>query len=196
MKKQWKIPPSPVISHIMISLDKDSTMDELTRSYPGARRALFAKYHIGGCSSCAYQPEETISEVCLRNSLDLSEVIQHVEDSHKHDKELLISPQQLASMIENGAPFQLIDTRTREEHEAVSIADSQFLTEELQQSIFAQCTPESTIILYDHTGRDVLDKVAWFVGHSLPQTKGLEGGIDAYSQQIDSSLPRYRLELD
>ena len=27
------------------------TMSEVLRAYPGAQRALFAKYHIGGCSS-------------------------------------------------------------------------------------------------------------------------------------------------
>ena len=52
------------------------------------------------------------------------------------------------------------------------------------------------IVLYDHRGREVLDQCAWFHGHGLKNTLGLEGGIDAWSQEVDSSVQRYRLELD
>lgn len=177
-------------------LTVETTMEELTSSYPGARRALFAKYHIGGCSSCAYQPEETLASVCKRNELVTEEVIEHVLNSHQHDQQMLITPQELAQLIDSGQEFHLVDTRTREEHEAVTIPDSQFLTQDFQQKAFAEWKPETTVVLYDHTGGNVLDKVAWFLGHKLLKTKGLAGGIDAYSEFIDSSLPRYRLELD
>jgi rhodanese-related sulfurtransferase len=42
----------------------------------------------------------------------------------------------------------------------------------------------------------VLDQVAWFRGHGLNETYGLRGGIDAWSQEIDKSIPRYRVEMD
>ena len=35
-------------------------------AFPGARRALFARYHIGGCQSCGFSPGETLAEVCAR----------------------------------------------------------------------------------------------------------------------------------
>ena len=35
--------------------------------FPGAQRALFRKYHIGGCSSCGFSPNETLAGVCARN---------------------------------------------------------------------------------------------------------------------------------
>ena len=34
------------------------------------------------------------------------------------------------------------------------------------------------------------------IGHGFGETKCLVGGIDAYSQEIDPSLPRYRIELE
>ncbi len=91
--------------------------------------------------------------------------------------------------------LRLIDLRTREEHEAVKIGGSEFFTQELQQQLFGG-DPEASILLYDHSGQNVLDQVAWFRGHGLKQTFGLRGGIDAWSREVDSSIPRYRLEMD
>ena len=42
-----------------------------------------------------------------------------------------------AAAREKLADFRLIDLRTREEHEAVAIAGSEFFTQELQQQLFA-----------------------------------------------------------
>ena len=54
----------------------DSTMREVLEACPGAQRALFRRYHIGGCSSCAFQPEETLAQVCARNgNLKVVEVL-------------------------------------------------------------------------------------------------------------------------
>ena len=44
-------------------INSDSTMEQVLMEYPGARRALFRKYHIGGCSSCGFQMNETLAGV-------------------------------------------------------------------------------------------------------------------------------------
>jgi len=44
-------------------LTPQSTMAEVLQSHPGAQRALFKRYHIGGCSSCAFQPGETLEQL-------------------------------------------------------------------------------------------------------------------------------------
>ena len=41
-------------------------MSEVLKEFPGAQRALFRRYHIGGCSSCGFQPTETLAQVCER----------------------------------------------------------------------------------------------------------------------------------
>jgi rhodanese-related sulfurtransferase len=95
----------------------------------------------------------------------------------------------------NLTELRLVDLRTREEHEAVVIPGSEFFTQELQQQLFAG-DPKTPILLYDHSGKNVLDQVAWFRGHGLHETYALRGGIDAWSLEIDRSIPRYRLEMD
>ncbi|MBK1883392.1 hypothetical protein JIN85_13280 [Luteolibacter pohnpeiensis] len=176
-------------------LSTASTMREILDTLPGARRAIFAKYHLGGCQSCAFSDDETLAELCQRaGELPETEVLAHLLESHEHDLQMLVEPSTAKQWIEAGA-VRLIDIRTREEHDAVLIENSDFFTQDLQQELFAG-NPEQTFVLYDHSGKGVLDQVAWFRGHGLKKTFGLRGGIDAWSQEVDSTIPRYRIEVD
>lgn len=167
-------------------------MGTILETLPGARRALFARYHLGGCSSCAFSPEETLAELAARSETDAAEMLDHLLESHRHDEEMWLSPAEAAAARDAS---RLVDIRTREEHEAVAIPGSEFFTQDLQQALFAG-DPDARIVLYDHSGRGVLDQVAWFRGHGLKHTFGLRGGIDAWSVEVDPSLPRYRLEVE
>jgi rhodanese-related sulfurtransferase len=173
-------------------LSADSPLGLIIETLPGAKRALFARYHLGGCQSCAFSNEETLAQLCQRSELQVAEVLDHLLASHTHDLTMLMEPSEVKERL---AEIRLIDLRTREEHEAVVIEKSELFTQELQQKLFAD-DMEQWIVLYDHSGQDVLNQVAWFRGHGLKRAFGLRGGIDAWSLEIDPSLPRYRLELD
>ena len=180
----------------MADLDPSTLMARLLARFPGAKRALFARYHIGGCSACAYRDDETLAEVATSNEIDVNEAIEHILQSHTVDAAMLVSAEDVKELIDSGSEIVFLDTRTREEHEAVAIAGSEFMTQERQQELFGSAKEDTTIILYDHTGGRVLDTCAWFQGHGLKGTRGLTGGIDAWSKEIDKSVPRYRLEMD
>ena len=106
-----------------------SAMREVLEAFPGAQRALFRRYHIGGCSSCAFQPEETLEQVCGRNgSLDVSEVLDHIRASHEQDEQLLIGLKELAARLAEDLSIRLLDVRSREEFEAVHIQGSVLLS--------------------------------------------------------------------
>jgi rhodanese-related sulfurtransferase len=173
-------------------LSTDSPMGVILETLPGAKRAIFARYHLGGCQSCAFSNEETLAELCARSEIPADEALAHLLASHVHDSAMWMEP---AVAKEQISGLRLIDLRTREEHEAVVISSSEFFTQELQQQLFAG-DPGTRILLYDHSGQNVLDQVAWFRGHGLNETYGLRGGIDAWSLEIDKSIPRYRVEMD
>jgi rhodanese-related sulfurtransferase len=92
-------------------------------------------------------------------------------------------------------PPLLLDTRTREEHDAVCISGAEFMDQTLQQQLFGG-DPQREIVLFDHAGKHVLDSCSWFQGHGMKRTRALRGGIDLWSKEIDPKLPRYRLEID
>jgi rhodanese-related sulfurtransferase len=96
--------------------------------------------------------------------------------------------------LQNGEDIALLDIRTREEHEAVNIPGSKMLTQIMVQQIMGQWPRERAIVVYDHTGERSLDATAFFVGHGFLNARALAGGIDQWSREIDSSLPRYHLE--
>jgi len=173
-----------------------TTMSELLQQYPGAQRALFARYHIGGCKSCGFRPDETLADVCARNeNIPVDEAVAHVQATHDADAKIQITPTELAQYRFSHPNLKILDVRTREEHEAVSIPGSTLMSQELMQEIFGTWKKEEPIIIYDHDGTRALDAAAYFIGHGFGETKCLAGGIDAYSLEVDPSLPRYRIEF-
>lgn len=170
-------------------------MRDLLVQFPGAQRALFRKYHIGGCSSCGFSPDETLAGVCARNeNLNVDEVIDHIVISHEADAAMQIAPRELANRIASGEKVYLLDVRTREEWETVKLADSHLFTQDLMQEILAQESKTDLLVIYDHTGTRSLDAAAFFQGHGFENVKSLRGGIDAWSAEVDSTLPRYHVE--
>src|SRR6266545_4019903 len=100
-------------------LSPESTMKYVLAAYPGARRALFRKYHIGGCSSCGFAPDETLAQLCARNgNLNVEEIIAHIQASHETDRQLEIAPKDVAERRACGEKVRLLDLRTREEWDA------------------------------------------------------------------------------
>src|ERR1700739_2906488 len=97
------------------SISAQSSIREVLEQYPGAQRALFRKYHIGGCSHCGFAPEETLAAVCARNeNLDVNEVIDQIIQSDAAERAMQIEPRQLADSLARGEPVRLLDVRTRE----------------------------------------------------------------------------------
>jgi rhodanese-related sulfurtransferase len=178
-----------------VAIDPSITMKELLEQFPGAQRALFRKYHIGGCSNCGFAPEETLAGVCARNeNLDVEAVSSHIVESDAADRAMQIEPRELAERIARGEEIHLLDVRTREEFEAVKIEQAQFFTQELMQEMMAKWPRENLVVIYDHKGARSMDAAAYFHGHGLANVKSLRGGIDAWSVEVDPKLPRYHLE--
>jgi rhodanese-related sulfurtransferase len=177
------------------TIDPNITMKELLVQFPGAQRALFRKYHIGGCASCGFSPEETLAGVCARNeNLDVDQVIDHVVASHEADLAMQIEPRELADRIATGEPMYLLDVRTREEYEAVKLPNAHLFTQELMQEILGNGSRTNLFVIYDHTGARSMDAAAYFQGHGFENVKSLRGGIDAWSTEVDPKVSRYHVE--
>lgn len=177
------------------TLEPNLTMRDVLAVYPGAQRALFRKYHIGGCSSCGFQPDETLAQVCARNeNLPVQEVIDHLQMSQDEDAKILIAPTELSEALANDRKAKLVDIRTREEFDAVHIDGAIFFTQELMQEVLGSWDREALLVIVDHQGARAMDAAAYFSGHGFSNVMALRGGIDAWSGEVDPNLPRYELE--
>jgi len=169
-------------------------MRDVLEKFPGAQRALFRRYHIGGCSSCGFSPDETLANVCARNGgLEVSEVLAHIQSSHEQDAKILISPKELADALKQDKSVRLVDVRSREEFEAVHIEGSQLLSQDVMRQIMGDGSNTKPLVVVDHQGKNGLDAAAYFMGHGLQNVRCLRGGIDAWAQEVDPKLRRYKL---
>jgi rhodanese-related sulfurtransferase len=176
------------------TIGPQSTMQEVLAVYPGAQRALFRRYHIGGCSSCGFQPTETLAQVCQRNNnLDVAEILAHIKTSHEQDAKILISAKELAELLQNDKTVKLLDVRSREEFEATHLEGAVLLSQPMMQEILGKWDPHQVFVIIDHQGKQALDAAAYFLGHGFDQVRCLRGGIDAWAQEIDAKVPRYQL---
>jgi rhodanese-related sulfurtransferase len=179
------------------TIGSKSTMREVLAAFPGAQRAMFRRYHIGGCSSCAFQPEETLGAVCERNgNLAVGEVLEHIRSSHEQDAKIFIDPKELAELLERDKTVRLVDVRSREEFEAVHLNGSALLSQTVMKEIMAEGTNTRALVILDHEGKQALDAAAYFMGHGLQNVRCLRGGLDAWSREVDSSVRRYRVGQD
>lgn len=183
------------MSSAATTIDPNITMRELLDQFPGAQRVLFRKYHIGGCSTCGFSPDETLAQVCARNeNLDVAQAIAHILASERTDRAMQIEPRDLADRIARGEKVHLLDLRTREEFEAVKIDNAQLFTQDLIQEILNKWSRQNLLVVYDHQEARSLDAAAYFQGQGFANVKSLRGGIDAWSVEVDPKLPRYHLE--
>jgi rhodanese-related sulfurtransferase len=171
-----------------------STLAEVLDHYPGAQRALFQRYHVGGCSSCGFNPAETLADLCQRKQLEVAEVLEHIQNSHEADRRLLISPAELDRRRALAEPLRVVDIRSDEEWDAARIEGAVRLSSASLPQILAEWPRPELVVIYDHRGEQSLDAAAFLIGHGFEQVRCLEGGIDAWSRLLDPQVPRYRLE--
>lgn len=176
------------------TIGPQSTMREVLEAYPGAQRALFRRYHIGGCSSCGFQPTETLEQVCARNNdLSVSEVLEHIKTSHEQDAKILISPKQLAGLLQTDKSVKLLDVRSREEYQATHLEGAILMSQAAVQEMMAHWPRSQRFVIIDHQGKQGLDAAAYFLGHGFENVQCLRGGIDAWAREVDGNIPRYQL---
>jgi rhodanese-related sulfurtransferase len=174
------------------SIQAETTMQELVALFPGVQRALFRGYHIGGCSSCGFHAEETLAQVCERNGgLPLEEVIAFLGQAREADARMEISPAEANALLADGGAV-LVDIRSREEFDAVHIPGATLFTEELMHQI-PSWDRSKPVVFVCHHGVRSMDAAAYFAGHGMENARSLRGGIDAWSCEVDPSLPRYEI---
>lgn len=169
-------------------------MSAVLAAFPGAQRALFRRYHIGGCSSCGFAPTETLAQVCARNgALDVDEVLAQIESSHEQDAKIFISPKDLAEWRKQDLSVRLVDVRSREEFEALHIEGSVLLSQDQMRQIMGDGSNTRPLVVVDHQGKNALDAAAYFMGHGLQNVRCLRGGVDAWAQEVDTKMRRYKM---
>ena len=182
--------PKPVTSTDPKDLSGAWIMQQVTTVFPSAQRALFQKYHVGGCSSCGFQPTDSLATVAGNHSLDVNEVVEFIKRSQDMEQNIEITPKETAELLKQGE-IKLLDVRTPEEYAIASVAGSALADQALAQEIIQTWPKDTAIVTMCHHGMRSLDAAAYLRGHGFMNTRSMTGGIDAWAVQIDPSIPRY-----
>jgi rhodanese-related sulfurtransferase len=104
-----------------------------------------------------------------------------------------ISVRQLHEMRQRGESIYLVDVRQPWEHDRVRLPDDILIPlDQLAERADEIAPPDGALVVaYCHHGIRSLNAAAILeqLGHA--RVASLQGGIDAWSQLIDPSLPRY-----
>ena len=87
----------------------------------------------------------------------------------------------------------LLDCREPSEFEFVHLAGATFLPMGQIPSRIDELEPyrEKEIVVYCHLGIRSLEVATWLRKQGFSKAKSMAGGIEAWAQKIDRSLPRY-----
>jgi len=171
-------------------------MGEVLEAYPSAQRALFQRYHIGGCNSCGYELSDTLEAVARGHKiLDITEVLNFLDEAEQLDQRSRVSPVEVAAALGSENPPRLIDVRTLAEWELARIEGATFMTEALAE-LMMRWSKDTPIVFYCHLGQRSLDAASYFAGHGFTDVRSMTGGIEAWSEQVDSGVERYEVASD
>lgn len=96
----------------------------------------------------------------------------------------------LKQWIDAGEKFEFFDVRTEQERASAQIASSRLLDAEARA--YLEALPRDTpIVFHCHHGGRSQAAAEHYAQLGFTNTHNLEGGIDAWSTEIDPSVPRY-----
>jgi rhodanese-related sulfurtransferase len=104
-----------------------------------------------------------------------------------------IRPETLAQLIADKEPVYLLDVREHWEHEHCRLSDSTLIPlGELPSRIDEVEVPkDAKVVVYCHHGIRSISGAAILEMNGFREAYSLAGGIDAWSELIDPSVPRY-----
>ena len=179
------------MSETQVDIHPDMTMQEIMEAVPAAQRALFQRYHVGGCSSCGYEPTDSLAKVCKdHNLLDVNGVVKTILLAHETDQKMQVPPSTVKQWLDAGELGRFLDVRTPDELEQARIAQAEPL-DYTNSDAYMQLPKDTKMVFFCHTGERSLDVASYFIGHGFTQVYSMRGGIDAWSDDVDSGVPKY-----
>lgn len=102
-----------------------------------------------------------------------------------------ISPEELKQRLEGGDALEVIDVREQEEYEIARIEGARLLPLSRFPEWAATLNPEAEIVFMCHHGIRSAQVCSYLAREGFTRLYNLSGGIDAWSVEVDRSVPRY-----
>ena len=102
-----------------------------------------------------------------------------------------ISPRALKQQLDENKPVLLLDVREPHEYDIVHLVGARLIPlNELPHHVDS-LEPSQETVVYCHHGTRSLYATAFLLQNGFENVKNLEGGIDRWALEIDSTMNRY-----
>lgn len=102
-----------------------------------------------------------------------------------------ISVKELKTRLDKGDKLVLLDVREPWEYNTAKLEGSILIPLGTLPNSLSKLDKNTEIIAYCHHGMRSADATGFLVQQGFPNVKNLVGGIDAWSVQVDHTVPRY-----
>jgi len=102
-----------------------------------------------------------------------------------------ISPKELKTRLDKGDKLVLVDVREEWEYSLAKLDGSILIPLATLPQSLARLNRDAEIIAICHHGMRSADATNFLLQQGFPNVKNLVGGIDAWSTQVDGTVPRY-----
>lgn len=150
------------------------------------------------CSLCGVEPEARQLVAFEPEPCGLSggggATFNHAEESavlDETDVPFEITVNELQRWLEDGRPVQVIDVREPQEVAICRLPDSQVIPLRQIPTAIDELDKEALTVVHCHHGSRSAQAVMFMRQQGFTRVTNLEGGIDAWSQLVDPSVPRY-----
>jgi rhodanese-related sulfurtransferase len=170
-------------------ITEQSTLEEIGTYYSGIWNVLEKKYKL---PKTKLDPKWTLSNLSKNFDLPPAQIIfmeiQLEESSAKIEQITALEAQKI---IQTEKTAQVFDVREAWEREFGSLPKSKTLNKTSFKELLKKSPKDMPIILYCHFGVRSLDAAHHFTREGFTRVYTIKGGIDAWSTQVDPSIPRY-----
>jgi rhodanese-related sulfurtransferase len=104
---------------------------------------------------------------------------------------LEIAPTELKQILDRGERILLIDVREPWEYDISNIAGSKLIPMGSVPANLQALDSEDPVVCYCHHGMRSLDVTVWLRAQGVENVRSLAGGIDRWSLEVDTKVPRY-----
>jgi len=102
-----------------------------------------------------------------------------------------LSAREAAARLSGSTPPRLIDVRTYGEYAIAAIEGSILIPMNEIVERVDELAPDEPLIIVCHHGVRSFRVAAWLVSTGFTHVANLSGGIEAWSLEVDNSVPRY-----
>ncbi len=171
------------------------SLESANQIFPEIHTALFKEFHIG-LPITPYKKEETLASLCQAQSKNSQEVINYLNKVFADKNIEVMTCEELKQRMDSGDKPVLLDVRESWERDISKIEGSHIINSENNEHVLGTFEKDREIVLIDWKQDRGPSFQKWLNQRGFTQVKCLEGGIDLWSEKIDTQQNRYDIDED